>query len=182
MPHILYRWVTENRFFDTACQLTFSWSLHLQLSAGQPQTIQADDSLLSPGVGRPVWGGSSLGQGCWWTCWFKVSAPDTGPSRSCWVIPAVTAGFRRLKRHLQSCYKWNVILNFDHQECLQWLWSDTCGMALSGLKSSILSRVLMSRFPMAICKPLSSPRLLDSKSSKTKFYANDRGECTISNF
>lgn len=52
----------ENR--TSANKLTFSWSLHLQLPAGQPQTIQLDDSLLSLGVGWPTCRGSSLGWGC----------------------------------------------------------------------------------------------------------------------
>lgn len=61
-------------------QLTFSWSLHLQLSAGQPQAVQADDSLLPPGGGRPVWGGSRAERGS--RCWLVASAPNTGPSLS----------------------------------------------------------------------------------------------------
>ncbi len=63
----------------TACkQLTFSWSLHLQLSAGQSQTVQVDDSLLPPGGWRPTWGTSRQGRGS--TCRLEASAPDTGPS------------------------------------------------------------------------------------------------------
>lgn len=62
----------------------------------------------------------------------------------------------------QSCSKLNVKPYSDHQESIQWLQSNTLRMGLSGQKSSIFFMVLMSRFPMAICKPVSSPRLLDS--------------------
>ena len=74
--------------------LTLSGSLHLQLSAGEPQTIQADDSLLPPGRGRPFWGGSRLGRGSRGRP--KASAPDTGPSGGSGgrgIVPAFTAGF-----------------------------------------------------------------------------------------
>ena len=90
---------------NTACeQLTISWSLHLQLSAGKPQTIQVDDSLLPPGGGRPVWGGSRLGRGS--GGWPEATAPDTGPSGGRGGrggIPAATTGFRWLEKG-----NWNV--------------------------------------------------------------------------
>lgn len=54
-----------------------------------------------------------------------------------------------------------------------WMWWDTCSLGLSGLKLSILSKVLTSRFPKAISKPLSSSRFLNSLPSRTK-------QCTCS--
>lgn len=40
-------------------QLTLSWSLHVQLSAGKSEAIHGNDSLLPPGGGWPHW------RGCW---------------------------------------------------------------------------------------------------------------------
>lgn len=69
-----------SRPLDPGCsQLTIAWSLNLQLSTGQPQTIQANYSLLPPGGGRPVLGGSRLGWGS--RQWLEASAPNTGPNR-----------------------------------------------------------------------------------------------------
>lgn len=143
-------------------RLTFSWSLHLQLSAGQLQTIQVYEPLLPPGGRRPDWRTCREGRGL--SSCLKPCTPNTGAERSWWIIPAATAGFGQLKGHLEN----KVFLMQHTTLVIRTLLFPTFWLGLSGQKSSILSIVLMSRFPKAICKPLSSPTLLHSAPSRIK--------------